>query len=456
MTVGTRAKMPSSTSPAKRMFLRNDENDAITQVDASRSGQLYYLMSFLQKRGEIAADELQRAIFAQQNVEANGIVFDCDVLKEAHQSWLALHSLESLRREAQKAIWAAPDAAFGASQAKLATLRAQLADPLPDALQAYRATLRYQLSKAQALEQEAIASHDAQQKVLQDLSAERRKAQSDMNEAEIRLQGYSSDIAEIEKRLQELRNLYGMEKEALYRHSLAESGLQQKIEAVKEQASSSKLAKEEANAEHARVDEALAELDRRQVEVEGLLVALTDAVAERERQCERQFLTWSPEEVASWLRRIDVNGRFTAHADEFQAQGVRGDMLEAATQEDLVALGVRDFGTRRELLAEIRKLRAIVRVADPTPPVDLVCPITGSLLEDAVAIAGDVQGQAYERSAIQRWFDTGNYSVPATGVALHTDADCQLFPLRALSRQAQTWRREHFGDCPHVAWRGSL
>ena len=83
---------------------------------------------------------------------------------------LATHSIESLRMEAPRSARAAPDAAVDVSQTKLDDL-------LPNALEAYRATLRHQLNRAQALEQETTVSYDAQQKVLLDLSAARKKTE---------------------------------------------------------------------------------------------------------------------------------------------------------------------------------------------------------------------------------------------------------------------------------------
>ena len=67
------------------------------------------------------------------------------------------------------------------------------------------------------------------------------------------------------------------------------------------------------------------------------------------------------------------------------------------------------------------------------PPDDFVCPITQELMVDPV-IASD--GHAYERDAIERWFERKPMS-PKSGVALDSQA---LFPCHHLRRQIREWQ----------------
>jgi hypothetical protein len=65
---------------------------------------------------------------------------------------------------------------------------------------------------------------------------------------------------------------------------------------------------------------------------------------------------------------------------------------------------------------------------------DLECPITGDLFVDPVMTA---DGQTYERSAIQRWFDQGHRTSPATNLPLSSMA---LIPNIAMKRAADSAR----------------
>jgi len=65
---------------------------------------------------------------------------------------------------------------------------------------------------------------------------------------------------------------------------------------------------------------------------------------------------------------------------------------------------------------------------------DLECPITGVLFVDPVMT---VDGQTYERSAIERWFSDGHRTSPATNVPL---SSLTLFPNVAIKRAADTAR----------------
>ncbi|EFJ50679.1 hypothetical protein VOLCADRAFT_48964, partial [Volvox carteri f. nagariensis] len=75
----------------------------------------------------------------------------------------------------------------------------------------------------------------------------------------------------------------------------------------------------------------------------------------------------------------------------------------------------------------------------PTPPEELLCPITTDLMEDPVVAA---DGHSYERDAIARWFAgrPGRPTSPLTGAVLpHTG----LTPNYALRKIIADWRQKH-------------
>ena len=70
------------------------------------------------------------------------------------------------------------------------------------------------------------------------------------------------------------------------------------------------------------------------------------------------------------------------------------------------------------------------------PPDEFVCPISQELMVDPV-LASD--GHAYERRAIERWFEK-RVTSPKTGEPLETRA---LFPNHPLRRLILEWRESH-------------
>jgi len=214
---------------------------------------------------------------------------------------------------------------------------------------------------------------------------------------------------------------------------------------------------------------------------------------------------WTPQDVGDWLRHHE-NGRWAEYAEEFQDQGIRGELLPTITNEELLTLGVRQLDKRRALSHSIkelfkeassssshvptasraqesssassaasesaskrlrsgpaggavssnsRRLRlchdALEDARQPPPqrsvkeqpPPELVCPILCTLVKEPVAIRGDDTGHAYELGAIRRWFAEGNLTVPLTNEPVPTPASRELLPLREHGRRAAEWRRNH-------------
>ena len=73
------------------------------------------------------------------------------------------------------------------------------------------------------------------------------------------------------------------------------------------------------------------------------------------------------------------------------------------------------------------------------PPESLMCPITFSLMDDPVLLAGD--GYTYDKRAIREWFDKQiARGLPTTSPLTGLEIDCQMFPNRAIKDQIQAWR----------------
>ena len=80
---------------------------------------------------------------------------------------------------------------------------------------------------------------------------------------------------------------------------------------------------------------------------------------------------------------------------------------------------------------------AAAAAADAAPPSDYVCPITCELMRDPVLT---VDGETYERTAIEEWFGRGNSTAPRTGAKLDSTV---IFPNKLVKRAITTWRAEH-------------
>ena len=55
--------------------------------------------------------------------------------------------------------------------------------------------------------------------------------------------------------------------------------------------------------------------------------------------------------------------------------------------------------------------------SDHLIPQEFICPITGEIMEDPVST---IDGNSYERTAIERWFATSRITSPLTGARLGT------------------------------------
>ena len=55
--------------------------------------------------------------------------------------------------------------------------------------------------------------------------------------------------------------------------------------------------------------------------------------------------------------------------------------------------------------------------SDNLIPQEFICPITGEIMEDPVST---IDGNSYERTAIERWFATSRITSPLTGARLGT------------------------------------
>ncbi|KAL1529714.1 hypothetical protein AB1Y20_000652 [Prymnesium parvum] len=82
-----------------------------------------------------------------------------------------------------------------------------------------------------------------------------------------------------------------------------------------------------------------------------------------------------------------------------------------------------------------RGMLALVSQKQPWPP-QLMCPITGELMEDPVTIA---DGHTFERAAIERWLQSHDTS-PMTGIALPHTQLAPAIALRQLIQEAKEGR----------------
>lgn len=70
-------------------------------------------------------------------------------------------------------------------------------------------------------------------------------------------------------------------------------------------------------------------------------------------------------------------------------------------------------------------------IPDNGTPDKFICPITREIIRQPVFINEGSSRKAYERSALQRWYDRGNYSTPLTRSALINPSSLENdFPLR--------------------------
>ncbi len=83
------------------------------------------------------------------------------------------------------------------------------------------------------------------------------------------------------------------------------------------------------------------------------------------------------------------------------------------------------FALQKGIVAALREEEIAGPMKEP-PSSTPCCPITGEIYEDPVCT---VDGQCYERKAIEEWFRRGNRTSPVTGMAL---ASLQLIPNYAL------------------------
>jgi len=88
---------------------------------------------------------------------------------------------------------------------------------------------------------------------------------------------------------------------------------------------------------------------------------------------------------------------------------------------------------------------------DSAPPDDFRCPISLELMSDPVILC---TGQTYDRSSIQRWFESGKRICPNTTMPLH---DTRLIPNYALRSLISQWAQAHGVDLkrPAAGRRGS-
>jgi len=369
------------------------------------------------------------------------------MLSEALAEWAASNSLEAFSRRVDLAVEAVPHVAFHVADNKLAVLREELQALCADtglvrqcAVAKAKAQTDAELQKQEALdalqetkEVKKAAALNVERSQVAKLSVERLIEDNarQIEQLESQLKTMQEHQTRAHKESDELTALIDEEQEKVDSATAEEKLLVARIES--------------AATDMLQVDHSVSEHASRVKKAQDGLITLRQAMKKQMHEFEFQFLTWTPDDVAAWLRWLD-DGQFAAYSKKFQVDGVTGKMLPILRPEELATLGMCDTCLRHQLLEAIGKLRLRVvteRSVAEEPPAEFVCPITRECVETPVAIAGDEQGQAYERDAIERWFAAGNHTVPATGVHLPSATDLQLLPLRALARQAREWRRIH-------------
>merc|ERR1711907_803514 len=101
-----------------------------------------------------------------------------------------------------------------------------------------------------------------------------------------------------------------------------------------------------------QLDLSTAQLAAKVSSVEDNLQKLDQAISSKVLRGESDFLMWTPDDVAMWLKRCE-NGRYLSHKENFLTKGITGKMLLALTPDDLVNLGMHDLSSRRSLLDAI-------------------------------------------------------------------------------------------------------
>jgi len=423
----------------------------LTEIKAAGSGvesrlaKIELLLNTFSSYGPAAVEKVESRIRTGTDIKVRGVEFDAQVVSEALQMWQAERGLEAVHRKADLAIEAAFHITTSESEAKLESIGTELS-ALCSQGGAVSESQKLHLAAARNAERRvacASAARHKAQETCQASATAAKKATVAHKEAAARNVVCANEIKQLEKRLQTLRSEQERTSSEIG-HLLEQIGTEREREA----ASAAEGVEHDATVKSAATEAAqmqalISRLQSKSDAAKGALTKLDQTIVQHLAQTESQFLSWTAGDVYGWLKRLEA-GRFAVHSKSFRDAGVAGKMLPGLAPTDLVSLGVADVGDRRALLDIVGRLRLqAVAEGSSEPPSELVCPITQEVVQDPVAIAGDEQGHAYERIAIERWLADGNSTVPLTGVRLGSAADRQLLPLRALARQAHEWRRAH-------------
>lgn len=148
---------------------------------------------------------------------------------------------------------------------------------------------------------------------------------------------------------------------------------------------------------------------------------------------------WSIDQVGEWLEGLGLG----QHRPAFEEHAIDGQELLHLTHEGLSnALHVDALGTRARLLREVQALKHPLwrhlppaGEEDAALPEELFCPITQEPMRDPVVAA---DGYSYERTAINRWLESGKETSPMTNEPLeHT----MVLPNRTLLLLIQKYLR---------------
>ena len=141
-------------------------------------------------------------------------------------------------------------------------------------------------------------------------------------------------------------------------------------------------------------------------------------------------------EAAAAAERARVDAAERERAAAVAANRVAGDRAAAAAAAEQEARDALEFDDLFELFTS-----TVQEVADeddaepePTPPPDeLMCPITSELMRDPVMT---IDGNTYEREAIEAWFGRGKTTSPLTNEEL---AQTLLTPNRLVKKLCESW-----------------
>ena len=158
---------------------------------------------------------------------------------------------------------------------------------------------------------------------------------------------------------------------------------------------------------------------------------------------------WSPllsaavnghDECVRWLLAqgappdaINTDGRSAADLARLRGFHPLADLLDEAMTQVLASAALRAVSERRA--SDVGEGEA-----DGTElPEHMVCPLTKKLMQDPVCT---LEGQLYEREAIEGWLSTKGAVSPVTGAPL---ASTILIPVPALREEIRAWEETHGG-----------